>query len=114
MNPATTASSVLDKKTFISQGQEEVPSKKKKNIAKLEAIAIESQDVDPVEPKLKFETSIFEGKHLAKRNIKDWVQYGNPEIFNEMFEEGVLKAVSGITKGKWNPTELVSFRCLST
>lgn len=72
----------------------------------------ESQDeeIQAEKPKpMKLTNTVFEGKHLAKRGIKEWVPYGNPEIFNTMFEEGVLKAASGVIEKKWNAPKLVEF-----
>lgn len=59
--------------------------------------------------KLKLKDAAFEGKHLAKRDAKEWMQYGNPEIYNQMFEEGLIKAAEGIKEDKWGSDKLVSF-----
>lgn len=81
MNPTTATTSILGKRAPYAR-PEEAQSYEEATTIKIP----------------KFEPTI-EGKHIAKRKADQWLDYGDPKIWDIEFESAVIDAVDSIKSG---------------
>ena len=64
-------------------------------------LSVSSSESAPVYP---------EGKHLARRPVGTWGDYGDPSLWSKLFEESVLYAVGQIRNKEWTtPCEMTEY-----
>ena len=74
-----------------------------------EPVRSSEQLSSPSENKLKIEPDFSEGKHLAKRDVKSWPDYGDPRVYEGMFENAVLQSVTLLREQRLNAQTLIHF-----
>ena len=84
---------MASKRPRTNQEQEEAPSKQEATITKKT-------------PKL--ETSAIEGKHIAKRAVDQWLDYGDPKIWDVEFEAAVKDAVNSIRSNNLKSSSIIT------
>ena len=91
MNPVIAPSSILDKRAHADL-QEEAQSKQEVTTNKI--------------PKPK--RTAIEGKHIAKRPVGKWPDYGDPNIWDEQFEYTVEQIVDDLKNNKIDGNGIVN------
>lgn len=92
MNPVTTPPAIPARQTHGIDRQE----------------AAQSQQEVTVNQIPKAGTVFVEGKHIAKRAVSEWPNYGDPKEWDAEFEKTVVEAVDLIQAGNLGPVDLIS------
>lgn len=57
----------------------------------------------------KPETTAIEGKHIAKRGVSEWLDYGDSKIWDAEFEKAVLEAVTLVQNRTLKSVDLIGY-----
>lgn len=85
----------------------ECASSSQQNVTRSEPLTVEKLIEETVNS--SFETSWFPGKHIAKRPLGKWLDYGNPDTFDMLCEKGIVAGCKYIKEMKIDAKTILDF-----